>query len=103
MDLEKTLNDALSIIEGDLSKINQISKDSEPLDRIQAQKLTDYVKVLIIAAKNEREAAKVEGLNEISDEELEEMAKLALQELQPKKQKKGKKDGNKKSNKDKTL
>jgi hypothetical protein len=78
MDVESILGDAIAIIRQDVDKIKDLSKAEIPLDRIEAAKLTDYIKVLINVNKNEREIEKLEKLNTISDEELSKLAKEAL-------------------------
>jgi hypothetical protein len=82
MDINEVLQNAIQIIEEDVNKIQLISKADSPLERTEATKLTDYIKVLIIAQKNEREIQKAEGLDKLSDAELEEMTKEALRALE---------------------
>ena len=79
--ISKTLEKALKIIENDISKIEQLGQDAAPLERSEATKLTEYVKVLITASRNERDQAKADGLSDISDEELEKLAAEALKEI----------------------
>lgn len=81
MSIEKTLKNALHLIEADLKTIANIVESGEPLDPKEANKLTDYTKTLITAAKNEREVTKLEGLSSISDEELETLTREALNSL----------------------
>ncbi len=80
MSIEKILQTAIKIIETDLETI-QKSMSEGPLDRNSASKLVDYTKTLITASKNERDITKLEGLNSVSDEELEKLAKEALESL----------------------
>ena len=84
MSIEKILQNAIKIMEIDLETI-QKSMAEGPLSREEANKLTDYTKTLITASKNEREITKLEGLNSVSDDELEELAKQALESLGDKK------------------
>jgi hypothetical protein len=81
MSIEKILQDAIQLIKADLQTIQTTMESEGALDSKQASKLTDYTKTLIIASKNEREITKLEGLNSVSDDELEELAKQALESL----------------------
>ena len=81
MDLKNTLDDALNILNVDLKKIKELASSEAPLDRTEATKLTEYIRVLITASKNEREVAKLNNLETISDEELEELTEKALRNL----------------------
>lgn len=81
MNLADTLNDALNILNVDLKKIKELASSEAPLDRTEATKLTEYIRVLITASKNEREVAKLNNLETISDEELEELTEKALRNL----------------------
>lgn len=81
----KTLEQALSIIErevGKLEKLSNLPNCTDPLDRSQAAILTDYVKALITARKDEREQAKGDDLHKKSDTELDQLAAEALKYLQ---------------------
>lgn len=77
--IEDTLEQALKILKRDLNRLDDIR---QPLDRTEADKLCNYTKVLIQAAKHDRDASKASKLNEISDDELTEMAKAALQQME---------------------
>jgi len=81
MTIEKILQNAIKLIEADLQTIQSTMDSEGALDNKQASKLTDYTKTLIIASKNDREITKLEGLQSISDDELEKLAKEALEEL----------------------
>jgi hypothetical protein len=82
MSIESILNNAIKLIEKDLKTIEAQVESGEPLDRMEAQKLSDYTKTLITASKNERDITKLESLNNISDEELEQLAAEAIKELE---------------------
>ena len=77
----KTLEEALDILDQDIAKIKTLAAAPETLDRSEASKLTDYIKVLIAVNKEEREQIKSENLLSKSDEDLEELAKEALKFL----------------------
>ena len=89
-DSSKTLEKALSIIEREVDKLDKLSispdpssPDShQPLDRGAAATLNDYVKALITARKDEREQSKGEELHRKTDNELDELARQALEYLQ---------------------
>ncbi len=81
MSIERILKDALNLIEADLKTIANVVESGEPLDPKEANKLTDYTKTLITAAKNEREVSKLEGLNNLSDDELEKLTREAINSL----------------------
>ena len=76
-----TLQDALSIIHKDVEKIKKLSEDDKTLDRTEATKLTDYIKTLIAVHKEEREQLKSDSLTTKSDDDIEELAKQALEYL----------------------
>jgi len=78
--IENILNDAIEIIKQDIQNLKE-SINSGPLDNKEAAKLTDYTKTLITASKNDREISKIEGLNNISDDELEKLANEALKTI----------------------
>ena len=97
----ETLDNALEILDKDLSKIKKLAEDEKTLDRNEATKLTDYIKTLISVHKDEREQAKSTNLLAKSDDELEELAKQALEFLKPPKVVKKKKKAKKKPSKEK--
>lgn len=78
MTVQKTLDKALHLIATDVDKIAALVDEPGPLDRTEAAKLTDYVKTLIQANKNDRENAKLDGLDQLTDEELAAMAKEVM-------------------------
>lgn len=78
MKIEDTLEQALKIMKRDLGRLDAIR---EPLDRTESDKLCNYTKVLIQAAKHDRDAAKNSKLNEIPDDELKQLAEQALSSL----------------------
>ena len=80
----KTLEDALEIVAQDIGKIKVLSESEKTLDKHEATKLTDYIKTLIAAHKDDREQQKTTNLLAKSDEELEDLAKQALEFLEAK-------------------
>ena len=80
----KTLESALQIIEKEITKLSKMSnlRKTKPLDRQEANSLAEYIRVLIIARKDEREESKGEKLPQKSDNELEALAQEALTYLQ---------------------
>lgn len=81
MDIKNVLAEAFKLIEDDINKIKSIASSGESLDRNEASKLTDYVRVLLTAGKHQREEAKLNNLENISDAELEELTEQALKNL----------------------
>ena len=76
--LEQTLN----IISNEINKLANSSKsEKKSLSRTESQILTDYTKTLITYTKNEREEAQAEDLFTKSDDELDALAKEALDYL----------------------
>ena len=76
MQWDKTLQTALTIMDKDIKKIKKAGTNS--LNRNDAGKLVDYVKVLMALSKDYREQVKSENLVQKSDEELEVLAKKAV-------------------------
>ena len=99
----KALEEALEIIDKDISKIKKLAEADETLDRGEATKLTDYIKTLLSVHKEEREQAKSDNLPGKSDDELEDLAKKALDflNLVPEEKKKEPKQDKKKPVKEK--
>ena len=79
---DNMLEEALSILDADLNKIKVLSKAESTLDRAEATKLTDYIKVLIAVQKEDREQRRADNLKVKSDTEIEELAQQALKYLQ---------------------
>ena len=78
-DVNKTLEELLNLIKGDVAKIKKIAKNNpETLDKIEASKITDYTKTLLAVSKEERESLKQEDIQAKSDDELTSLAKQAL-------------------------
>jgi hypothetical protein len=77
----KTLESALDIIDQDIAKIQKLSKEEKTLDRSEANKLTDYIKALLSVHKEEREEIKSLSLQSKGTDDLEELAKQALDTL----------------------
>jgi len=70
---------ASAIMEREIEKLEKLSKSCpEPLDKSQAQILTDYLKTMVIANKDNREATKSEALATMNDGDLEALARQAL-------------------------
>jgi hypothetical protein len=76
-----TTENALSILAKDVKKIEDLAKEDSTLDKVEATKLTDYIKTLIAVHKEEREQVRADQLVTKSDEELENLAKQALEFL----------------------
>ncbi len=79
--IDKTLEDALDILDKDITKIKKLSSDKKTLDRGESSKLTDYIKTLLLVRKEDREQLKSENVLTKSDQELEELAKQAIEFL----------------------
>tara|TARA_R110002126_G_scaffold172712_9_gene321530 strand:- start:776 stop:1027 length:252 start_codon:yes stop_codon:yes gene_type:complete len=70
---------AKTIMEREIKKLEELSKtSSDPLDKSQAQILTDYLKTMVLANKDGREVAKTEALEAMEDGDLQELARQAL-------------------------
>ena len=74
----KALESALDIVSEDIAKIKKLSEAAETLDRAEANKLTDYIKALLSVHKEEREELKAMSLQTKGVEDLEDLAKEAL-------------------------
>jgi len=67
------------IMEREIKKLEKLSKSSpEPLSKTDAQILTDYLKTIVISRKDDREAAKLESLQTLSADDLQDLARQAL-------------------------
>jgi len=89
--VSKTLETALEIIENEISKLKKLSKlsklqrsksKSQPLDRNDVASLTEYVRSLVIARKDEREETKGESLETRTDSEIDSLALQAINYLE---------------------
>ena len=89
-----SLEKALNIIKIELDKLEKLSNLSNSpdspsdeknqlllLDRSDGMMLTDYIKALVLARKEEREAAKGDNLGAKTDDELTLLAKEAIKYL----------------------
>ena len=88
---------AKDIIFGEVEKLSERAKDKDSLDKTDADILNNYVKSLMLLNKDEREEAKSTNLQTMTDDELEQETKLALDFLS----KKDKTDEQKTTNNDK--
>lgn len=77
----KTLESALEIVSEDIAKIKKLSQKDATLDRSEANKLTDYIKALLSVHKEEREELKALSLQTKGIEDIEDLAKEALEFL----------------------
>ena len=86
-----SLEQALRIVKTELDKLEKLSdqdvtpsKNNQllPLDRSNGMMLTDYIKALILARKEEREAAKGDNLGTKTDDELTKLAREAVKFLE---------------------
>lgn len=75
------LEKALAIVGDELDKLGILSEGEEPLEGRQSSSLTDYVKVLLLVNKDDREQAKGENLESKGDEDLEALARQAVKFL----------------------
>lgn len=73
---------ALDTITKEVRKLHAKSTLAEPLDKFEANCLTDYVKALIVVRKDERDAAKSDSMAIKSDDDLNLLAAEALNYLQ---------------------
>jgi len=81
MNTNDILNKALTIINKDVDLIQEESDSNQPLDRVSAGKITDYVKALLAVDKKEREDAKSEALETKSDDEFNGLLAEAMKTL----------------------
>ena len=77
--LNTLINDALSIIGAELSLYSSKTKKGLQLDLKEARAVQGYMDSLVKMSKEAREAQKPEHLEHLSDEQLVEIAKKALQ------------------------
>ena len=78
---ETCLDVAIQIVCMEVSKLQVKSLANDPLGRESSISLNEYIKTLISLQKENREAAKGMKLNTMTDEELEALAKEALEVL----------------------
>lgn len=80
--IETLLNKGVEVLHNEIDKLMHMSTNEEtPLSGEHSRLLTDYLRVLLLMSKNERNQRLEESLAEMSDKELNELAKEATRFL----------------------